>query len=162
MHYSERRGIPLLPPYSLFFQGVYIQHTLHDFPALIPQRRFCRHPLPKWTECTPTSKTDPFLWAWKGKNHRAASVSFKARRLLLRYKSRLGNQETEPEILLIQTIHGKWFNKTGLRFVFVRLKEESEIDFSAHTLRRSFGVLSVIAGTNPTHIQSSMGHSKTG
>jgi integrase len=42
----------------------------------------------------------------KGKKYRVVGVGFKVRRLLLRYKSQLGNQKTESEKPLIQTING--------------------------------------------------------
>ena len=95
----------------------------------------------------------------KGKKYRVVGVGYKVRRLILRYKSQLGNQNTEPEKPLIQTIHGKRFTNMGIRSVLVRLKEESGIDFSAHALRRSFAKLSVKAGMNLIYIQSLMGHS---
>ena len=94
----------------------------------------------------------------KGKKYRVVGVGFKVRRLLLRYKSQLGNQKTESEKSLIQTIHGTRFTTMGLRSVLVRLKEESGIEFSAHALRRSFAKLSVKAGMNLIYIQSLMGH----
>ena len=95
----------------------------------------------------------------KGKKYRVVGVGFKVRRLILRYKSQLRNQNTEPAKPLIQTIHGKRFTTMGIRSVLVRLKEVSGIEFSAHALRRSFAKLSIKAGMNLIYIQSLMGHS---
>ena len=95
----------------------------------------------------------------KGKKFRVVGVGYKVRRLFLRYKSQLGNENAKPEKPLIQTIHGKRFTTMGLRSVLVRMKEGSGIEFSAHALRRSFAKLSVKAGMNLIYIQSLMGHS---
>ncbi len=95
----------------------------------------------------------------KGKKFRVIGVGIKTRRLLLKYKSLIGNEKSAPESPLFQTVHGKRFTPMGLRSVLIRLSEKSEVEFSAHVLRRSFAKLSVKAGMNLIYIQSLMGHS---
>ena len=95
----------------------------------------------------------------KGKKFRVIGIGIKTRRLLLKYKSELGQESTNPEKPLFQTIHGKRFTPMGLRSALVRLSENSGVKFSAHVLRRSFAKLSVKAGMNLIYIQSLMGHS---
>lgn len=94
----------------------------------------------------------------KGNKFRVVGIGIKTQRVVLKYKTQIGNQRSSSDNPLIQTIHGKRFSRMGLRSALVRLREKSEIDFSAHALRRSFAKLSVKAGMNIVYLQSLMGH----
>lgn len=94
----------------------------------------------------------------KGNKFRVVGIGIKTQRVILKYKTHIGIQESSSENPLIQTIHGKRFSRMGLRSVLVRLREKSGVDFSAHALRRSFAKLSVKAGMNIVYLQSLMGH----
>ena len=92
----------------------------------------------------------------KGKKSRSVVLGAITRRALLSYKRKLNSQENDP---VFQTNRGKRFTQSGLRSLFVRLSKRSGVPFSAHSLRRSFVVLSLKGGMSLAHIQALMGHS---
>jgi len=92
----------------------------------------------------------------KNKKVRSVFIGHNTRRALLKYRRLVQHEETSP---LFQTKNGDRFSGSGLRQVFRRLRDKSDILFSAHDLRRTFATLSLKSGMNVFHLQSLMGHS---
>ncbi len=77
----------------------------------------------------------------KGRKFRVVGDGFKTRRLLLKYKSEIENSTADSP--LFQTYRGTRLSPIGIRSLVVRLSEKSAIQFSPHSLRRSFAKLSI-------------------
>jgi integrase/recombinase XerD len=95
----------------------------------------------------------------RGKGGKARSVVIGAttRRVLLRYRRTL--EDHDDNAPLFQTIQGGRFTGKGFREIFVRLSEKSGVHVTAHSLRRTFAILSLRAGMSPLHLQALLGHS---
>lgn len=92
----------------------------------------------------------------KGGKARIAVMGVATRRLLLSYRRELTLMKDMP---LFLTQQGRRFTDNGLRSLVIRISQKSGVEFSPHTLRRTFATLSLRAGMNPLHLQALMGHS---
>jgi site-specific recombinase XerD len=92
----------------------------------------------------------------KSKKARSVFIGVKTRRALLRYRRTLSHEDNDP---VFQTQTGTRLKPSGFREVIRRISEKSDIQFSAHDLRRTFATLSLKAGMNVLHLQSLLGHS---
>jgi site-specific recombinase XerD len=92
----------------------------------------------------------------KGGKARSAVVGTTARRALLAYRRTLAPPaDTAP---LIQS-KGTRFTGTGLLQVFRRLRANTGIYITPHSLRRTFVILSLRSGMDVLHLQALLGHS---
>lgn len=91
----------------------------------------------------------------KGRKDRTAVIGATTRRALLAYRRIINHNDRDP---LIQSKGGKRFTGSGLRCVFRRLSKATGIHVTAHSLRRTFVILSLRAGMNLFAIQGLLGH----
>jgi site-specific recombinase XerD len=91
----------------------------------------------------------------KGKKDRIVVLGIVTRRALISYRRKL---PTSDNPALFQTKNGSRLTPFGLRSVLLRLSMQSGIPISAHSLRRTFVVLSIKGGMSLAHIQTLMGH----
>ena len=92
----------------------------------------------------------------KGKKDRSVVIGTMTRRSLLKYKIGVSSYDEYP---LFQTQHGTRLSPAGLRSIFVRLTEKTNIRINAHALRRTFVVMALKGGMSVAHVQALMGHS---
>jgi integrase/recombinase XerD len=92
----------------------------------------------------------------KGKKARSVAMGAKTRRALLAYGRSFTRGNTEP---VFKTRSGKRLAPEGLRSFITRLSNKTGIDFSPHSMRRTFATLAYKAGMNLVDIQGLMGHS---
>jgi len=94
----------------------------------------------------------------RGKGGKARSVVIGAttRRALLQYRKTI--KDSSDSAPLFQTRDGGRFTGKGFREIFVRLSDRSGVHVTAHSLRRTFAILSIRAGMSPLHLQALLGH----
>jgi integrase/recombinase XerD len=88
----------------------------------------------------------------KGKKDRSSVIGVITRRILLRYRRTIAN--TDDKSQMFQTRYGGRFTGKGFREVFVRISKKSGVRITAHSLRRTFAILSLRAGMSPLHLQA--------
>lgn len=86
----------------------------------------------------------------KGRKDRSAVIGAKTRRALLAYRRTL----TDRDGVLFQTETGTRFTGNGIMMLFRRLSKRTGIHITAHSLRRTFAILSLRAGMRPLHLQN--------
>jgi site-specific recombinase XerD len=59
----------------------------------------------------------------------------------------------EPKGALFKTRHGKRFTRSGFVRIFMRIREQTGINVTAHALRRTFAILSLRAGMDAGHVK---------
>jgi site-specific recombinase XerD len=91
----------------------------------------------------------------KGKKDRSVVIGVKTRRVILRYKQEVANDDCDP---LFQTRSGNRLSPLGLRSLLVRISKRTGIRVSPHTLRRTFVVMALKGGMSIAHVQAIMGH----
>jgi integrase/recombinase XerD len=91
----------------------------------------------------------------KGKKARSVVIGNNTRRILLKYKQTVNNEENNP---LFQTKMGTRLSPGGLRSICLRLSERTGIVITPHALHRTFVVLSLKSGMSLAHVQALMGH----
>jgi integrase len=92
----------------------------------------------------------------KGKKDRIVALGIVTRHSLITYRRKVNKSDNSP---LFQTNNGKRSTPLGLRSLLLRLSKQTGIHITAHSLRRTFVVLSLKGGMNIAHIQTLMGHS---
>jgi site-specific recombinase XerD len=88
----------------------------------------------------------------KGKKDRSAVVGATTRRQLLKYRRTLDNHSDVAP--MFQARGGGRFTGQGLRQVFQNISEKTGIKVTAHSMRRTFAILSLRAGMSPLHLQA--------
>ena len=90
----------------------------------------------------------------RGKGGRARSVVIGAttRRALLKYRRTIADHSDHAP--MFQARGGGRFTGKGFREIFVRLSKRSGVQVNAHSLRRTFAILSLRAGMSPLHLQA--------
>jgi integrase/recombinase XerD len=90
----------------------------------------------------------------RGKGGKARSVVIGAttRRALVKYRRTVKDHADHAP--LFQAKGGGRFTGKGFREIFVRLSKRSGIRVNAHSLRRTFAILSLRAGMSPLHLQA--------
>jgi integrase/recombinase XerD len=91
----------------------------------------------------------------KGGKARSVVIGVTVRRALLCYRRLVDHGNNDP---LFQTRYGGRFTGKGFREIFVRLSDKSGVHVTAHSLRRTFAILSLRAGMSPLHLQALLGH----
>jgi integrase/recombinase XerD len=92
----------------------------------------------------------------KGGKARSAVIGAWTRRALLSYRRTLANVTDEAP--LFQARGGGRLTGWGLGLVFSRLAERTGIHVTAHSLRRTFVILSLRAGVDVLTLQRELGH----
>lgn len=95
--------------------------------------------------------------AGKGGKDRIVLAGVRTRHAILVYYRTLPFQ-VDQEAALFQTIDGRKFTRGRLAEFFKRLPRKTGIPISAHALRRTFCILSLLAGMSPLVVQDLMGH----
>lgn len=90
----------------------------------------------------------------RGKGGKARSVVIGAttRRALVKYRRTIADHSDHAP--MFQARGGGRFTGKGFREIFVRLSKRSGIQVNAHSLRRTFAILSLRAGMSPLHLQA--------
>jgi site-specific recombinase XerD len=88
----------------------------------------------------------------KGKKDRSSVIGVNTRRVLLRYRRTLTNNDDKSP--MFQSRYGGRFTGKGFREIFVRISKKSGVKVTAHSLRRTFAILSLRAGMSPLHLQA--------
>jgi integrase/recombinase XerD len=91
----------------------------------------------------------------KGKKDRSVVLGVVTRFSLISYRRTIPVSDKFP---LFQTSNGKRLTPLGLMSVLLRLSNQTGIHISAHSLRRTFVVLSLRSGMSLAHVQALMGH----
>jgi integrase/recombinase XerD len=86
----------------------------------------------------------------KGKKDRSSVIGATTRRALLAYRRTLADREGA----VFQTDEGTRLTGNGLMMMFRRLSKKTGIHITAHSLRRTFAILSLRAGMNALHLQN--------
>ena len=94
----------------------------------------------------------------KGRKDRAAVCGAASRRALIKYRRTIQFTEHTP-LFLSRT--GERFTGDGLQLVFRRIRIETGIHITPHSLRRTFVILSLEAGMDALFIQGLLGQSST-
>lgn len=93
----------------------------------------------------------------KGGKARSVVIGATSRRALLAYRRTLEKvTDTAP---LIQAQAGTRFTGTGLLSLFRRIRANTGIHITPHSLRRTFVILSLRSGMDVLHLQALLGHS---
>lgn len=87
----------------------------------------------------------------KGRKDRSAVIGAKTRRALLAYRRTIAERDAWP---LFQTKQGGRFTGNGLMMLFRRLSKLTGIHVTAHSLRRTFVILSLRANMDVLHLQA--------
>ncbi len=88
----------------------------------------------------------------KGGKARSAVVGATTRRQLLKYRRTLSNHSDNAP--MFQARGGRRFAGKGLREVFQRISSKAGIKVTAHSMRRTFAILSLRAGMSVLHLQA--------
>lgn len=96
----------------------------------------------------------------KGQKGRITYIGPKTRKQLLKYfiKERGGTPADRQPVFVTQNDNATRLDYEGLKQLFRRLKEETEIQFSAHSFRRTFAINSLRNGMNIYVLARLMGH----
>ncbi|HUI89097.1 MAG TPA: tyrosine-type recombinase/integrase [Anaerolineales bacterium] len=93
----------------------------------------------------------------KGGKARSIVIGATARRALLAYRRTLA--KVTDNTPLIQSQFGTRFTGTGLLQLFRRIRKNTGVYITPHSLRRTFVILSLRAGMDVLHLQALLGHS---
>jgi integrase/recombinase XerD len=88
----------------------------------------------------------------KGRKDRSSVIGAVTRRILLRYRRTLA--DTDDRSPIFQSRYGGRFTGKGFREIFVRVSKKSGVRITAHSLRRTFAIMSLRAGMSPLHLQA--------